>query len=417
MFANLLIDEQMMRELYPLLTFFVFVYGACVGSFLNVVIWRLPRGESLVRPGSHCPRCNHAIRPWENIPLVSWLLLRARCSSCGQPISVRYPLVEAATAVLMTYAWTRVWAQGLPLWSAVGVFYLTASLFAISLIDLEHYLIPDKITLTGIGLAVCLAVALPSTHPVLPSFADRGPDPHFWTLGVVTLLSRVWPGLPHSLRICALLDSLLGAGVGFGFLWGVAELGKKLWGTVEHHAEEPVALEISQSGVTVGEDYADEWDFLLYRPSDRFEADVTDLHVRANGTDGEAPVDVRLPAAKITVGQEGVRWAEETVPIERVERIEAQATHWRVPREAMGFGDVKLLAMIGAFLGPEACLVVVMVSAVAGSVLGVGTKLLLPSRRHEPIPYGPFLALGAFVWMFWGAGLMELYARLLLDLG
>ena len=407
----------MMQELYPLLTCFVFVFGACVGSFLNVVVWRLPRGESLVRPGSHCPRCNHAIRPWENIPLVSWLLLRARCSSCREPISVRYPLVEAATAALMTYAWARVWDQGLPLGSIPGVFYLTASLLAISLIDLEHYLIPDKITLTGIALAICLSVALPGTHPVLPSLTDTGPDPHFWTLGLATLLSRIWPDLSHSARACAVLDSLLGAGVGFGFLWAVAELGKKLWGTIEQRVEEPVPLEISRSGVTVGDVYADEWEFLLYRASDRFDADVSDLQLCASGTDTEPPLDLRLPEAKITVGGDGVSWGEGTVPLERVERIVAHTTRWRVPREAMGFGDVKLLAMIGAFLGPEACLVVVMISALAGSVVGVGANLLLPSRRHEPIPYGPFLALGAYVWMFWGVGLMELYARLLFRVG
>ena len=109
-------------------------------------------------------------------------------------------------------------------------------------------------------------------------------------------------------------------------------------------------------------------------------------------------------------------WGAQAIPLDQIEEITAETTHWRVPREAMGFGDVKLLAMIGAFLGPEACIVVVMVSAVTGSLVGVGRLLLLPRCRQEPIPYGPLLALGALVWMFWGTRLMELYAGLLLDI-
>src|SRR5213593_340043 len=83
----------------PYIVFF-FALGACVGSFLNVVVWRLPRGESLVRPRSRCPRCETQIRAWHNVPVVSWVALRGRCASCAAPIPARYPLVEAATAVL-----------------------------------------------------------------------------------------------------------------------------------------------------------------------------------------------------------------------------------------------------------------------------------------------------------------------------
>src|SRR5438445_4383843 len=86
---------------------FLFVLGACVGSFLNVVIWRLPRGESLVRPGSRCPSCGKPIRWYDNLPVLSWILLRARCRACSKPISARYPLVEPLTAGLCVLLATR----------------------------------------------------------------------------------------------------------------------------------------------------------------------------------------------------------------------------------------------------------------------------------------------------------------------
>lgn len=83
---------------------FVAMFGACLGSFLNVVFYRLPRGENLAWPGSHCPRCQHAIRPWHNIPVLGWLLLAGRCYDCRQPISIKYPMIEALVALLAVLA-------------------------------------------------------------------------------------------------------------------------------------------------------------------------------------------------------------------------------------------------------------------------------------------------------------------------
>ena len=93
-------ERDILRQLHPLMAGFVFAIGLCIGSFLNVCIWRLPRGESLLHPGSHCPKCGHPIRPWENIPVLSWLALRAKCSQCSLPISGRYPLAVFVTGVL-----------------------------------------------------------------------------------------------------------------------------------------------------------------------------------------------------------------------------------------------------------------------------------------------------------------------------
>jgi leader peptidase (prepilin peptidase)/N-methyltransferase len=135
--------------------------GAVVGSFLNVVVWRLPRGESLSRPRSRCPRCGALIRWFDNVPVLSWLLLRARCRGCRAPISARYPFVEALTAALFLLAWWR-WEPDVL--TAVLVALALASLVAISFIDLDHRIIPDKITKPGMVLAVAVAPWM-ATHP------------------------------------------------------------------------------------------------------------------------------------------------------------------------------------------------------------------------------------------------------------
>jgi leader peptidase (prepilin peptidase)/N-methyltransferase len=128
------------------------VLGLLIGSFLNVVIARLPADESLVWPGSRCPKCGHAIRWWENIPLVSWLLLRGRCSGCKQPISWRYPLVEAVTgglfwAVHARFGWSLELVVFLP---------LVCLLVPLTFIDLEHWILPHELTWTGIAAGLLL---------------------------------------------------------------------------------------------------------------------------------------------------------------------------------------------------------------------------------------------------------------------
>jgi leader peptidase (prepilin peptidase)/N-methyltransferase len=130
--------------------------GAVVGSFLNVVAWRLPRGESLVRPGSHCPRCQTPIRPWHNVPVLAWLVLRGRCATCEVPIPARYPLVEAATAALYVAVVAATGADG----DAVLGLLLVSVLVPIALIDLEHRIIPNVITGPAAVAAIALTVAL-----------------------------------------------------------------------------------------------------------------------------------------------------------------------------------------------------------------------------------------------------------------
>lgn len=118
------------------------VLGLAIGSFLNVVIWRVPRKESVMRPPSHCPQCDTPIRPVDNVPVLSWLLLSGKCRHCKNPIPVRYPLVEAGCAVLFLAVAARFGAS----WELPAYLVLTAALLAISIIDLEHFIVPDRIT-------------------------------------------------------------------------------------------------------------------------------------------------------------------------------------------------------------------------------------------------------------------------------
>ena len=130
--------------------------GAVIGSFLNVVVHRLPRGESLARPGSHCPGCGAAVRPYDNVPVLSWLALRGRCRDCGEPISPRYPLVELLTAVVFTaVAAVRGLDEGLLL-----ELVLAAALITVAAIDLDHRIIPNKVLLpvAVYGLAVAAVI-------------------------------------------------------------------------------------------------------------------------------------------------------------------------------------------------------------------------------------------------------------------
>ena len=116
--------------------------GLLIGSFLNVVIWRVPQKLSVVRPPSHCPQCETPIRPVDNVPVLSWLLLHGKCRHCGNPIAVRYPLVEAGCGVLFAAIAARFGSS----WALPAYLVLTAALLAISIIDLEHFIVPDRIT-------------------------------------------------------------------------------------------------------------------------------------------------------------------------------------------------------------------------------------------------------------------------------
>jgi leader peptidase (prepilin peptidase)/N-methyltransferase len=140
-----------------LLGAFAFALGACIGSFLNVVVWRLPRGESLLRPGSHCPACNAAIPAWANVPLLSYAALRGRCRACGVHISARYPLVEGLTGVVFTALFL---VHG-PSARLLVDWALAAALIAVTFIDVDHQIIPNSITIPGLVIGLVLSLVAP----------------------------------------------------------------------------------------------------------------------------------------------------------------------------------------------------------------------------------------------------------------
>jgi leader peptidase (prepilin peptidase)/N-methyltransferase len=160
------------------------VFGLIIGSFLNVVAWRLPRGESLVRPRSKCPGCGTQVKPYDNLPVVSWLVLRGRCRGCGERISARYPVVEALTAVLYVLVVAVKWGDVLQM--TLGLVLVTF-LVPIAAIDLDHKIIPNKLTGPAAVLAIALVAVLDTRHL-----------PEYLIAGVGALLFFYLPALIHN---------------------------------------------------------------------------------------------------------------------------------------------------------------------------------------------------------------------------
>ena len=177
--------------------------GLVLGSFLNVVIYRLPRSESLVRPGSRCPRCGTPIRWYDNIPVLSWLLLRGRCRACDVRIPIRYPLVEAITGIAFALAF---WRFGLD-WPLLVAWAFIAAMVAVAFIDYDHMIIPNKIVLPGAVIGLMASVAI---HPQRWWVYVAG------SLGAAAfmfLLAMLWPGGmgPGDIKMALFMGAVLGA--------------------------------------------------------------------------------------------------------------------------------------------------------------------------------------------------------------
>jgi len=259
----------------PLASILVLAVGLVFGSFLNVCIHRLPLGQSVVAPGSRCPRCGAPVRAWHNVPVVSWILLRARCAACREPISWRYPAVEALTGVSLLFLW---WAYG------AGSGFAIASLFALAMIvlfftDFDHQLLPDLVTLPGFLVGIAVAW-------FNPFLGDPGWD--------------------------RIVRSVAGAALGSGLLWGIGALYSRLRGV-----------------------------------------------------------------------------------------------------EAMGFGDVKMMAMVGAFTGPSGVAVTLFAASVVGAAAGLALVAAKGKSLQATLPFGCFLAPAAMAALLWGRRAVEGYLGLL----
>jgi leader peptidase (prepilin peptidase)/N-methyltransferase len=202
--------------------------GCVIGSFLNVVVWRIPRGESLLTPPSHCPNCGHLIRAWENIPIISWLCLRGRCSGCHQPISIRYPLGESATGLLFFLVWYAISRRNLPLAVLPGYFYLTGALLSAALIDMKHRMIPDEITVSGLIVSLMLALLMPSGRLALHPDGDPSHGSFFITMAFEQLQRLIGTDLRAMPIIAAFTDWLFGVFAGVVLLGVFAVAGRHL---------------------------------------------------------------------------------------------------------------------------------------------------------------------------------------------
>ncbi len=255
----------------------VFFFGSCIGSFLNVVIYRLPAGISIVRPSSHCPRCKHKLGNTENVPVLGWLWLKGRCRWCKTPISIRYPLVEATTGILFLLVY---WHEGLSI-TTIGYWYLLSNLLTLALIDLDLMILPNPLTQSGLVLGLVFQIAMGWNESQLPGAATH------LIIGIMGAVLAIW-----------LFD-------------GIGIMGTLAFG-----------------------------------------------------------------------------------------------------QTAMGGGDPKLAAMIGAWLGWKYLLLTGFLACLIGAIIGGGAMVLGWYKSKQAIPFGPYLALGAVLTVFFGEAILSAYLQL-----
>jgi prepilin signal peptidase PulO-like enzyme (type II secretory pathway) len=342
--------------------------GLAVGSFVNVVIYRVPRQMSIVRPGSHCPNCTAPIRPRDNIPLVSFLLLRGRCRVCGALISWRYPVVELTLGILFWLLWRR---DG-PTWLLLSDWGFVAAMVALAVIDLEHRLLPDRITYPGFVLAVGLRGLIPQEAAVpWVDLSDNGA----LAIGTVLIASS---GLV--MLTIEWLDYYL------------------VGGRIE---EDPEPVDSPESQVTP-EECTPRGDHLAHITiaAGFLMAGIFLLLILKSPDPGELVTRFRFMSvvgalAGTFVGA-GMIWG-------------LRLAYFAARRiEGAGFGDVKMMMMVGAYLGWPRALLTLLLASLLGSIIGLA--LVIRYRdRHIGIPYGLFIAMAAIVSLLIGTPAIRLY--------
>ena len=335
-----------------------FVLGSIVGSFLNVCIHRMPLGISVISPPSHCPHCKYSIPWYLNVPLLTWLALRGKCKNCGAPISVRYFLVELLSGLMFLGCWMQF--GHLSAWLALANALFIAGLIVATFIDFEHFIIPDEITLGGCAAGFVCSFLLPQLH-----------------------------GLTS--RAGSMIQSLLGIATGAALVYAVLRVGKLLFGRHKIVLPGEATIVFSDTALHLpGKDVP--YEELFYRKSDSIvmRARTVELVDRCY-----CDVTVRLSPLRLQIGE------EEFDPND-VHHLEAVGTEIVLPREAMGLGDVKFMAGIGAFLGWQAVIFSLMVSSIIGAIVGVLLIVFGKREWSSRLPYGPYIAAAAIIWVFGG---------------
>ena len=358
------------------------VVGALVGSFGNVVVYRWPRGLSVVRPRSACPRCGRTLGPIELVPVLSWLLQRGRCRGCGGAIAPRYPLVEGVmAAAFAAIAWAHPVTEAH--WTAVPLLALVAMLFMAALIDYDTYLLPDALTLSAAAVALLGAfLYAPDRGLPTPSEALLGAA---IAAGVLVLINRLGALVLRRFRDTRerlapiSLDTVNVAALAgaVGGLW-VALVAGALQVVGSALARRPLRLSepilfaawlLALAGLGAG-GLAEAWGVDL----------VSSLRGSVAGAGAFAGIGALW------------WWIADWRSDDRRSPLE-QAGEPQDDEEpvAMGFGDVKLALALGAMLGWEAFLVSLLLAVVLGAVVGVTQRLLGGSRF---VPFGPFMVIG-----------------------
>jgi leader peptidase (prepilin peptidase)/N-methyltransferase len=337
-----------------------FVFGCMVGSFLNVCIYRLPRGMSIVTPPSHCPHCQYAIPWYLNIPLVTWLMLRGRCKNCGAPVSPRYFVVELLTGVAFLSCWLAFGGTS----PAIAIIYaiFLAGLIVATFIDFEHLIIPDEITHGGMAVGLIASFLFPALHDVR------------------TLTDGMW-------------QSVLGMGTGAGIIYAILRLGKLMFGRQRVKLPADTKIVFTETSVHLP-DREIPYDELFYRQSDVIALRARTVELVDRGYK-DVLVRLALRSGWLEIGGERINPAD--IPF-----LEAVSAEIVLPREAMGLGDVKFMGAIGAFVGWQGVVFSLMLSSMIGAAVGV---VLIALRRREwssRMPYGPYIALATAIWIFSG---------------
>jgi leader peptidase (prepilin peptidase)/N-methyltransferase len=350
-----------------------FVLGACVGSFLNVCIYRLPLDLSVNQPRrSFCPSCKTQI-PWhQNLPLVSWLLLRGRCATCGARIAFRYFGVELLTALFFLIIW-----KSFPWQTAVAYWVFIALIIAATFIDFEHFIIPDEITIGGTIAGLIASIIVPQLMNT-----DR--------------------------RLMALLISAGSAALGYALLWLVLEGGKLVFGKKRIRLDKPTVFTWARHGDDADFVVGDEkglWSDFFAREKDQLLLHCSGAKI---GNREFTATILRFHYNRVQVG------GSESFELDHLAEISGIANEIEIPREAMGRGDLKFLACIGAFLGWRAVLFAIFAGSLYGSAIGLVTLILGKRVWSLKLPFGPYLALGAISWLFFGETLLEWYRSMLL---
>jgi leader peptidase (prepilin peptidase) / N-methyltransferase len=345
-----------------------FVFGCLVGSFLRLCIHRLPLEQPLFSP-SVCPNCK-ASTPWlRHIFFPGWLPLQGRCQECAAPVPAGYFLIELLAGAAFLGCWLCFGPQSLTL--ALVYCLFLAGLIIATATDVKHLIIPDQITIGGMIVGIICSLLLPRLH---------GQSTWLRSLG----------------------ESLLGLVLGGGGIYAILRGGKMVFGRERVKLPDKTKVVFGETSVHLP-DREVPFEEVFSRKSDLItcHAETVELADRCY-----RDVPVRLSPEKLQIGND-------TFKPEEVLHLEVVTAELVFPREAMGLGDAKLMAAIGAFLGAAGVLFTVVVGALAGSVYGLALIALRRRAWSGRLYFGPFLALGAAVWVFHGPPLVHWYLQLM----